>query len=296
MPSAGRDTTSSNVFLTLDGVKCGPVRSVAGGAVSADVIVESPNGGFAKKHVAGPRYEPFTIGVGLELAKQVHDWVTDFWNGNVQQKTGSLVTADFKLDAKSEREFVDALLVGTTLPPLDAAAKEPAFFSLTVAPEFTRTKKASGKVEGPAAAKSKQWLRSGFRLQIDGLDCSKISKIAPIAVKREPTVSTDPFAFDSGPGPLQFSDLAVTLGEVTAKTWLDWHDDFVVKGNNDDSRERTGTILLLAPDQKTELGRVKLFGLGIYRIAREPDVGGSQQSSLTAQLYCQRMELQVKAP
>ena len=297
MPSAARDTGPSNVFLTLDGVKCGRVGSARGGAISAEIVVQSPNGGFAKKHVAGPRYEPFTVDVGLEMAKPVFDWVADFWKGSVEHKTGSLVSVDYKLDAKSEREFVDAVLLETRLPRLDSAAKERGFVSLTLAPELTKTKKGSGKVEAAAAAKTKQWLLSNFRLQIDGLDCTKVSKIEPIAVRREqPSSSGDPFDFSSESGPLQFSDLAVTFSEVTAKSWLDWHDDFVVKGNNDDSQERTGTILLLMPDLKTELARVKLFGLGIYRIAPETDGTAQQPGRLEARLYCERMELQVKTP
>ncbi len=296
MPAV-RESASSNVFLTLDGVKCGPVRSAAGGVVSGEVVTVSAGPlAFAKKHVTGVRYEPFVVDVGLSMAAPVYDWVAGVWKHDLARKSGSLVSADYKFDAKSEREFFDAVLTETSFPVLDASSKEPGFLTLKFQPELTKEKSASGK-QGGAAAKVKQWLRSGFRLQIDGLDCTKVSKIESLSVTTK--VAQD----DVGevrfsklePTSVEFSNLQITLSEVSAKTWFDWRDDFLIKGNNDQSKERSGTIQLLAPDAKTELARIKLFGLGIYRIAvPTEDSRGDKLKRVTAELYCERMELVVK--
>lgn len=281
------------MFLTLGGVKCGPVRSAAGGVVSGEVVTEqAASGVFAKKHLAAVRYEPFVVDVGLSMAPPVYDWVAGLWKGDFARKTGSLVTADYKLDAKSEREFVNALLTETSFPVLDASSKDPGFLTLRFQPELTKEKNASGKLNG-AGAKAKQWLRSGFRLQIDGVDCTKVSKIESLSVKGGVKEVGESSEFE--PTSIEFSNPQITLSEVSAKTWLDWHEDFVIKGNNDQSNERSGTIQLLAPDAKTELARIKLFGLGLYRIALAAgDTRGDKLKRVTAELYCGRMELVVK--
>lgn len=289
----GRRTEPSNLFLTLDGVKCGPVRSADGGFVTADVVLSSPSSGsIPNKHITAVRYEPFVVAVGLENAAPVYDWVADTWKGTFTRKSGSLVVTDYKLEAKRAREFSNALLTETTLPAFDASSKEPGFLTLKFSPDLVQEKAASGKQDA-APSKAKQWIRSNFRLQIDGLDCTKVTKIESVSVTAK--TATDPVGGIKGaellPSVLDFPNLEITLNEVSAKTWFDWLEDFVIKGNNDDSSERSGTIQILAADAKTELARIKLFGLGIYKVST---LSTDKVSRVKAELYCRRMELVVK--
>jgi hypothetical protein len=83
---------------------------------------------------------------------------------------------------------------------------------------------------------------------------------------------------------LDFPDLSISLAQSSARSWVDWHDDFVVKGNNGDAREKTGSLVLLSPKRKRELARINLFNLGVYRVAP------GRVGELTARLYCERME------
>ena len=236
------------------------------------------------------RYEPFAVTVGFANAAPVYDWVADLWKGNFVRKSGSLVVADYKLEAKSAREFLDAQLTETTLPTLDASSKDPGFLTLKFSADLVKDSNASGKQDA-AAAKAKQWQRSDFRLQIDSLDCTKVSKIESMSVKQK-TAKDDAGQSTTLPTVLEFPDLEVTLSEVSAKTWFEWLDDFVIKGKNDESSERSGTIQLLAADAKTELARIKLIGLGIYRMSLPK--AGDKARNVTAGLYCSRMELVVK--
>ena len=48
------------------------------------------------------------------------------------------------------------------------------------------------------------------------------------------------------PGRIDFPNLRVTISELDAGPWGDWAQDFLVKGNNDDSHEKSGAIVFLA--------------------------------------------------
>ena len=288
----GRRTEPSNLFLTLGGVKCGPVRSADGGFARGEVVTTKAIGAFEGKHLSGLKYEPFVVSIGFANAAPLYDWVADTWKGKFDRKSGSVVLTDYKLEAKREREFSNALLTETSFPDFDAASKEQGFLTLKFNPELVKETSASGKQDA-AATKAKQWLRNGFRLQIDGLDCTKVSKIEALSVKSKVIEAGTGESKLSQPEPatLEFPNLEITLSEVSSKTWVDWVQDFVIKGKNDESNERSGTIQLLAADAKTELARIKLLGLGIYQLET---LSTEKVSSVKAELYCRRMELVVK--
>ena len=75
---------------------------------------------------------------------------------------------------------------------------------------------------------------------------------------------------------------------------VQWHEDFVIKGKNDKAAEKKGALILLDPSLKTELARINLFNLGIYRLASQASAAGAESiARLTAELYCERMELVI---
>jgi hypothetical protein len=194
----------------------------------------------------------------------------------------------------SEREFSNALLTEITIPAMDANAKDAAFLTLRFAPELTRTKSVSGPVPKPPKASNKVWQASNFRLEIGGLDCSAVTGIDQFTIRRD-TLPDDVGSTREPvlqPLHVEFPDLAITIPTAAAKTWLDWREDFLIKGNNAASAERNGRLVFLTPDRKGTLGEVRLFGLGLFRL--EPRAGEPEQvPTLTAGLYCQRMEFAV---
>ena len=55
-----RSYVSGNFMFNLDGVKCGFVKSVEGGDVTAEVVEEKQGPDkFTKKHIGQPKYEDF---------------------------------------------------------------------------------------------------------------------------------------------------------------------------------------------------------------------------------------------
>src|SRR5262245_3107276 len=271
MPIVNMGSVAGNFALKLDGVETGYVKSVDGGAIAADVIREAVGPtAYVKKHVGPPRYEPFTIENVLSMARSVYDWIQATLKMNYQRKNGSIVAYDYKLEARSEREFFNATITELTIPAMDGASKDPCYMTLKFAPEVTRTKKATGNATLPPDTTARQsWLPSNFRLEIPGVDCTKVSSIDSFTVKH--SVAADGIG-DARlplpePGRIEFPNLAITLAEIGADTWTDWFDDFVLEGNNGADREKTGSLVFLAPNRATELGRINLFNLGIFKLA-----------------------------
>lgn len=298
MPATPRSYIAGKFALELEGVSAGFLKSVQGGGISADVITE-PSGPeyFARKHIGQPKYEEFELQLGFNLGAGLYDWIAASWTGNYQRKSGRVIAANYNLESESEREFSNALVTETTIPAMDASSKDPAFLTVKFAPEFTRRRKATGKLPGGAGkAEQRLFLPSNFRLEIDGLDCTRVNKIDALTVKQ--AVFTD----DVGdardvlrqPGKLEFPNVKVSLAEAAAETWTDWFEDFVVNGNNGDKREKNGALVLLSPNLKAELARVNFFNLGICRLGSEKAVANSDAiKRLSAELYCERMELHV---
>jgi hypothetical protein len=268
------------------------LSSSDGGSVYADVNSVFEMGlHFARKHLGSPKYEAFAIPIGVAISQGLFDWVAGSWGQNPKAKDGAVLGVDTNFNIKSEAGFSGAFVVETGIPALDAASKQAGYLTVRFQPEFIQVKPGAGKLS-LMFAKQKLWRTSNFRLQIDDLDCTKVSKIDAFTVTRRVTTV---FSGSGGvalvPDKIEFPNLKITLSKAFAQTWFDWHEGFVVKGNNGDAFERDGTISFLSNDFKKELTRIELRHLGIIRLASDPKDGGSQIARVMAELYCEEMVL-----
>jgi len=295
MPSA-RTVQLTSSMLTLDGVTCGSLASSAGGDVSADVIEERVDGSpFTTKHLGTLKHEDFVLQFGFEMAAPVYDWIAATWAGNFARKDGAVTAVDASLNVRSEQQFTQALLTKTTIPALDAGSKDAGSFTVAISPESTRAATGSGKAP-PSAPKARRFLTSAFRLELDGLDCTRVVKVDSFTVEVLVSDSPDGTARDVGSEPTRivFPNLRVTIADgPTAATWQSWFADFVLAGNDDDGKEKNGALVFLAADLKTELGRVALHNVGIAALRQVPPGANEAVRHLAADLYCERMELTV---
>jgi hypothetical protein len=291
-----RSYVQGHFFFNLDGVKCGFVKKMGGGAISAEVVKEAVGGQYVThKHIGQPKYDDISLDIGFSMSKAVYDWIAASWKMDYQRKNGSLVACDYKLDAKSEREFFNALVTETNIPACDGGSKDPAYLTLKFGPEYTRFKKASGKAVAEIKADDqKTWLPSNFKLEIDGLDCSKVNKVDGISIKQK--IQTDDLgdARDmlKEPATIDFPDLKITFAEVSNQPWVDWFNDFVIQGNCTQDKEKNGRLVFLSPNRQEELCSVSFFNLGIFKYNvddSEANKEGIKRN--TVELYCERMEL-----
>ena len=265
-----------------------------GGSVYADVTSVFEAGfNFARKNLGPPKYEAFAIPIGVAMSKGLFDWVAGSWGPNPEAKRGAVIGVDANFNIKSEAEFSGALVVETGIPALDAASKQAGSLTVRFQPESINIdlKPSAGKLL-LMLAKQKLWRTANFRLQIDGLNCTKVSKIDAFTVTRSVTLASP----SSGGGKLvsdkvDFPNLKITLSQISAQSWFDWHKSFVVDGNNGDDFERNGTITFLSTNLQTELSRIELHHLGIIRLTLEPSDSASPIARVRAELYCEEMVL-----
>jgi hypothetical protein len=281
--------------LVVDGATVGSVRTLEGGTAVGDVVTESGTTVVSKKHLGGVKYEDISAAVGID-GKPVLDWIAQSWKGTSPRKNGSIVTMDFNYNPVSERQFSNALITETTSPAFDGSSKDAGYFTVKIAPEAIRTSTGSAAKTG-LPLKQTIWLASNFRFEMAGLDGSKVARIDPFTVRQGVTGDAvgEQRVYEKTPGKIEFSNLKISLAASSAGTWADWFDDFVVKGNNGDDKERNGAIVFLSADLTKELGRINLLNCGIFRLA--PDklaVSTETIRRVTAELYCEGMELQAK--
>ena len=295
--AADRSYVAGKFGLTLDGVPIGWAKSVAGGDAAADVVVEKAGPEhISAKHLGNIRYEPIAVVTDLP-SKTLADWIAGSWKGNASRKNGSVQSLSYDSKIQSELEFMNALVAETTMPALDAGSRDPAQLTVKFLPEYTRAKPGSGQSgSGIDARSQKRWMRANFRFEMSGLDGTKVNKIDSITVRQ--TTVENPIGelrdYEKEPGKIEFSNLKITLAASSAQTWVDWHNDFLIKGNSGAAQERSGAIVYLDPTRTSELGRVNLSNCGIFRLAQEQvEAGRDGIRRMVAELYCERMELVV---
>ena len=288
---------ASSIALRLDEPKPGTtaiVHAASGGGITADVVSHaSGNEHFARKQLGPVRYEDISVQVGSSMPSALFDWIAASWGATPKPRNGAIVRSDSTFSIRAERVFTGALIAETAFPALDAASSETGRLTIRMTPASTLPDTSPGGTLQPSFGKgvAKLWLASHFRLQVDGLDCTKVSRIEPFAVRR-PIETVQGRGGGLRAGTVEFPNLRVTVAASSAASWFDWHRDFVVDGNNGDTFERAGRISLLSPNL-TELARVELSGLGIFGLSTDPPTGGPADSiaRVRADLYCERMAL-----
>ena len=287
------EASTLGVILEIDGTMCGTVWSAQGGDGFAPVVVE-PYSDSSKKHLEQPKWEDLELHVSLPslpLLRTVPNWITASWRREYKPRTVQITAYDSALRVIRRREFSGALVAETTVPTLETGSPELGLLKLKLTFESARTIPPSGTV--PALKPPPSWLGATFRLDLPGLDCTKVMKIDSFTVK-QPFVE-QPDRYGGGlavPGPLSFPNLTVTLPESSAATWQEWFDSFVVKGYNDDTQEKMGRLSLLDP-QLRERVRIDLFNVGIFRLTSSPWTRDDLPRTIVAGLYCERMDFAV---
>jgi phage tail-like protein len=292
--------------IELDGIMAGWIWSAEGGHATSDVVVEKlgPDH-IQKKHIAGVKYEDITVQCGTGMSKAFYQWMKDSFDHKYTRKNGAIIAADYNYAEHSRLTFYNALITEIGFPALDASSKDAAKMSIKFGPEYTRTQTTTGgaSVSGKYsidAKVQKKWLPANFRLRIDGLDdsCQRVNKIEAITVKQK--VVENPIGelrdYEKEPAVLEIPNLVITFPESHSKGFYDWHEDFVIKGNNGDDKEKGGTLEFLTPNLQEVLFTLTFQHLGIFKLTPEKVESGSENiRRLKAEMYCEDIKFDYKA-
>jgi hypothetical protein len=282
--------------LELEGASAGFPSSANGGYPAGTVVVgRTAPDPVLRKHIAGVRYEDINVSCGSGMSKELADWIGGMTTAKPSRKSGAIYTLD-DLSSKTiaRLRFYDALITAVELPELDTASNDKAELAFTITPDKTEIQTDRlPDIQPPQRASQKACLRSNFRMQLGGLDCSKVNKVDAIriSVLRNPA----PAIMDEVTGfTVDVSNISITLAQPSAKGFYEWFDDFVMKGKNDRTKLKSGSLQLLSPDLREALFTFNLMDIGIYRIAPERSASSGRDGTIPrvrVDLYFEQMRL-----
>ena len=296
--AAPRASVAGKFALELDGTVVGFLSSFTGGFPFGKVLEFADGGddGPTNKTIAGVGYDDITIEVALGMDPIFWDWIEGMVAGAPQSRSGAIRFLDFQNEAHSRLDFYGALITEVTIPAADAASKDPATMTIVLSPESTEYLPDSGKVNPPSAARQKQWLPSNFRLKVDGLPTTKVSKVESFTLKQKIIESTsgEERIPQKTPGKLEYPNLTFYVPGIDSQPWFDFFDDFVLQGNAQPEDELDGSLEFLSPDLKSVLLELTFSHMGIFKLALEkPDAAQAAAGRFVAEMYVEQMTLQV---
>jgi phage tail-like protein len=292
-----RSFTASRFGVELDGSAAGFVSSMSGGVAFADVVNEKVGAdGIVHKHLGAVRYEDITLECGTGMSSQFYQWIKSSLDGKIDRRDGAIVAVDSSNTEQSRTNFFHGLISEIGFPALDAASKDAAKMTLKVSPEFTRSAAPGGQLKGvTTGASRKRWAPANFRLEIGSLDCTRVNKIEALTLKQTGADNAVGEVRKAEPGSLVVPNLVITMAESHAQDFYNWHEDFVIRGNNGDGQEKSGSLEFLSSDLAT-LFTLKFSNLGIFKIGSESNVAGSESiRRVRAEMYCEQISFDHSA-
>lgn len=287
-PVANRGYTAGSFQLQIDGTQVGVVQSAAGGAAYAEVvpqIVGAQNS--VKKQLGNVRYEPLRLEYAGAEANLL-DWLDASLGGTPTSKNLTLLECSPDYKALTERSFANAQVGQIAFPALEAGGKVAFTLGLELLPESSNKRKAGGACSSPAATKQMLPIASNFRVDLDNVDTSGVARVEAFTVKH--TYATENVGETrhavASAAKTEVPNLHLKVAASKATSFEDWHADFVVRGNNADSKEKSGALVLLSQDFKEELLRISLHNVGIVRVTPHADPGFVQ-----VELYLEQLRL-----
>ncbi|MBX3263943.1 MAG: hypothetical protein KIS78_29515 [Labilithrix sp.] len=226
------------------------VVEIAGARVEADAVTASDHLGERDPLAGAPSArEPGTIALrgGALMARDAARLLVEAFTKDCARRVdGGVAFADKDYGELSRLTFSWGVVTEVSLPALDATSKDPAALGITIQPQFPKRIVQHGeKLARPASGPA--WLRSSFKLSIDGLDgaLTSVRQIGEVRVAQTPSASAPVQCKAATVTDLTFAIPATDAGGLAA-----WKD----------GAARSGTLEYLAADGAPAL-RLRLSGL-----------------------------------
>jgi phage tail-like protein len=284
--------------IELKSVLAGWVKEIDGGHATAEVVSEKIGADhLAHKHLGPLKYEEISMKCGAAMSNGLYDWIKTGFNQTSNQlgrEDGAIVYADYDNNETSRLNWTQGIITEFGMPALDAASKDAALMTIKFQPETTRKLiGGGGKISFPSdAAKAKKWLPSNFKIRIDGCDngCKWVNKIEALSIKQKVTDNAVGELRDSEKVPtgVEVPNLVLTLSESHADEFYKWHEDFVIKGNNQDDKEKGGQLDYISSNLTEVLFTLQFLHLGIFKVGPDKvEAGGEPVRRVKVEMYCE---------
>jgi hypothetical protein len=230
--------------------------------------------------------QPHTAGPAL-LA-----WMAGTMDNHGSRKPVQLLRYDIAAQSVTSSETLDpASIQEIDLPAFDGASDQALMWTVRLSQTTSHTAGPQGAPScGSTTPNAKKWFANAFRLEIDGIDTSRVAKVDPIVVRSvlfppKPTARLASDVLDTsrlrGSPPTSrttLSSLIVTTSTSGAtlpalQAWL-----------AGDHAARNGAVVLLTPDLKGTLCTTRLTGLVITKVTVEsatPQTTGRARAEMT---------------
>lgn len=289
-----RAFTAGRYAVMLDGAVAGWVQSVESGHAAADV---ASGAGVQRKHIAGVKYEDITVSCGTGMSKPFYEWIKASMDRQHVRKSGAIATCDYDGNVQSTLEFFNGLITEVGFPALDAASKDAAKMTIKISPETARmVEKGGARLAGAPAqreAVQKKWLPANFRLQIAGLDCTRVNKIEAITIKQK--VMENPVgemrAAQKEPAKLEIPNLVISMPEQNAAALVAWQKESAM--HTRPGNHKPGKLEYLTPDGRDALFTLTFQNLGIFKLTPDKQEAGSENiRRVKAEMYCEEIHFE----
>jgi hypothetical protein len=241
LPETRQAGSAVGPILELDGVYCGDL--------SKSDLVQVP-GNLSELVDFHP------TGMTDTLFKQ---WLSPFIAGQPAPRNVGVLQVAVGGVVRSSAEFLSILPQELDLPVLDAASKDLLVWSLRFSAPTARLTTPSGKIHKPPTSKPVSALASNFRVAIDGIDTSRVSKVEAITLKQRAGASSKEVRQPTkGNGPL-VSNLVIHIATGFEQPFRTWMTTAAKVAKN-------GSITFLKPNLATPWGTLTFRGLTIAKI------------------------------
>jgi hypothetical protein len=282
----------------LNGLNAGLITSFEGMDIKAEKNETKPGGDFyTRKSIGKITPSEGTLKVASTQSRALQEWIDATLAADWAYKDGRIIQANMKNKNVREASFVRALITSIKFPEFKGDSKDMAFVDLKFQPTEVTWKAgdmSSISVGNEGNLNIKKMTQGAFKLSLDGLDTSRVSKMDGIEIKQ--VIEFDKIGpsrtSEIAPCSIEFPDLKLTLSEATAESYYAWHEDFVIKGNCGQGKEKGGQVEALAQDMKTVLSTVTFENLGIYELKTDAAKSGEKSlKRINVTMYCESMKV-----
>jgi hypothetical protein len=248
-------------------------KKFEGLSMKADIVSNDlASDNFQAKHVANIKWDSMKLSVGLGMGKAMYEWINQSFKKAYSPRNGAVTVGTFDFKAHTRLEFQHALITSCAFPKLSGDSKDALYLDIEAEPEIVRYVKAGGEdIRGNYGTKHKNCLAANFRAEVADLPCARVAsvdaftwkcEVAPdmLGVNREPT---------KHPCKVTIPDITMQISMADYDPWEQRCKRWFIDGQHLAADEMQGSVTLLRPNMKDEVGRIDFKNMGFKEFSRD---------------------------